>query len=92
MSDKLLYRSSIELSPKNTNGGECLILTTEAYANRKPITDEDEVYYNQKLSLESYGNSASINLYNWTITPEMLRDAADQLEKMNTEIRYRKRR
>lgn len=65
---------------KTLNGGESLILTTTYIANGDPITKNGGVYTNQTLTLYSYGNSASFNLYSATITPEALRELANKLE------------
>lgn len=59
------------------NGGEALMLKTEKISNGDP----DGYYFNQTLTLQSYGNSASFNLYGAQITPLMLRKLADELEK-----------
>lgn len=58
------------------NGGESLSLTTEFFGNGDP----GEIYSNQILSLQSYGNSASLNLSSVYLSPELLRKLAKGLE------------
>lgn len=70
--DKVLARHVIELNPED-NGGESIILTTTFIANGDPINDQEGVYTNQEIELNSYGNSAAIKLYNAKFTPEFLR-------------------
>lgn len=78
--DSVLKEHSFCFNP-NDNGGESLILTTEFIANGEKITDKNGVFINQELSLQSYCNSASIKLFGVSITPEKLRELANQLEK-----------
>lgn len=78
--DKLLKRHVFCFNDED-NGGESLILTTEMYANGDP----DGVYYNQELTLQSYGNSASFNLYSAMFNPENLRRLADELRQAHIE-------
>ncbi len=58
------------------NGGESLTLITE-------FTDNGDrtIFYNQTLSLQSYSNSASFELYGIAMTPQILRKLANELEK-----------
>ena len=63
---------------KNDNGGESLILTTQFFSNGDP--GPDGIYCNQELVLNSYCNSASFNLYSTMITPELLRQLANELD------------
>lgn len=58
-----------------TNGGESLTLTTTFHDN-----GDGEYYTNQELTLQSYQNSASINLCGASLTPENLRRLATELE------------
>ncbi len=56
------------------NGGESLSVTTkivESRGDRIPL---------QKISLQSYCNSASVNI-NFHLTPDKLRQMANELEK-----------
>lgn len=61
------------------NSGESLSLLTKVLDNGDK--DENSSYLNQTITLNSYGNSVSLNLSGIQITPEKLRDLADQLEK-----------
>jgi hypothetical protein len=79
---KRLHSHSFNFSPKQ-NGGESLILTTIFYDNGDK--DDSSIYTNQSITLQSYENSASINLSGIQITPEILRELADQLEKARKE-------
>ena len=67
------------------NGGESLILCTEMYANG----DLDGIYYNQNLTLQSYGNSATFNLIGASFTPGLLRKLADELEAAEREAKQK---
>lgn len=68
------------------NGGESLSLTTRFISNGDEITEKEGIYVNQELSLQSYCNSASFNLCGCTITPESLRQLANELEKEKNKI------
>ena len=49
---------------KEDNGGESLMLSTDFFDNGDNITKEcDGIYFNQKLKLCSYSNSASFNFF-----------------------------
>ena len=65
-----------DLTPQH-NGGESILLRI----NYLSYDDEIEVL-NHILTLQSYQNSASFNLSGGAITPENLRDLADQLERL----------
>jgi hypothetical protein len=77
-SDKLLKKHSFCLNPRD-NGGESLMLVTKMYSNGDP----GGVYWHQELTLQSYCNSATFNLYGISLNPEMLRKLADELELAN---------
>jgi hypothetical protein len=77
MSDKKVGRLTFVFNEKD-NGGEQLVLTTDLYHNGDP----GGFYTNQELSLNSYSNSASFNLTGCQLTPEKLRELANQLDKM----------
>ena len=81
--DKLLGKHTFVFNEQD-NGGESLSITTEFYANGDPITDKDGVYTNQTLSLQSYCNSADFNLVGATLTPELLRKLANELESLRS--------
>ena len=63
------------LNPED-NGGEQVAITVEIYDNGD--YDANSTYTLGRVSLQSYGNSASMSLPN--ITPEFLRKFADKLE------------
>jgi len=65
----------VVLNPED-NGGETVAITVEIYDNGDYNTNS--TYTLGKVSLQSYGNSASMSLPN--ITPEFLREFADKLE------------
>jgi hypothetical protein len=79
MSDKLLDIHCFQFG--KSNGGESFTLTTRFYGNGDRITSWDGVYTVQELTLNSYGNAATFNLCGTPITPDDLRELADQLEK-----------
>jgi len=63
------------------NGGESLTLTTDYFDNGDAAHGlPDGIFTNQKLTLMSYGNSASFELCGTVLTPENLRELADILE------------
>ena len=59
------------------NGGESLTITTEFYDNGDKTNN---IYLNQTITLNSYGNSASFNLIGSPLTPEVLRKLAEDIE------------
>jgi hypothetical protein len=59
------------------NGGEQLILTAVVLEN-----DKGHRFSNQQLSLQSYCNSASMDLVGAQFTPETLRKLANKIEKL----------
>jgi len=61
------------------NGGEALTLTTEFHDNGDGAPDG--IYITQELCLGSYCNSASFHLAGAVLTPELLRELANQLDK-----------
>lgn len=78
--DLRLERHGFCFNPRD-NGGETLMLTTDIYHNGD--SGEKGIYYNQEITLLSYCNSASLNLYGASITPDMLRKLANELESAN---------
>jgi hypothetical protein len=75
----LLSEHFYTINPED-NGGECLMLTTQFVATGDPITKDTGVFLNQQLTLQSYCNDASIGLFGTALTPEKLRELANQLE------------
>lgn len=79
--DKVLMRKCFVFNEKD-NGGESFSLTTTYIDNGDEVTKEcDGIYINQELSLESYSNSATFNLCGAFLTPENLRELANELDK-----------
>lgn len=74
MSNKVLGDHRFNFTSHNS--GEAFILKTVFYANGDP----GGVFTNHELCLNSYGNSALINLANVGLTPKKLRQLADELE------------
>jgi hypothetical protein len=62
------------------NGGESLRLTTKVFSNGDEV--EPGLYTNQELTLQSYSNSASIQLFGVAITPDNLRRLANELDSL----------
>jgi hypothetical protein len=85
MTDKILS-THVFVFNKRDNGGESLMLTTKFIANGDDITENEGVYINQELTLQSYSNSASFNLVGCNITPEILRQLANELEVEKNKI------
>lgn len=65
------------------NGGESLLLDTEFHDNGD---DKDNIYLQQTITLNSYCNNVSINLSGAQITPEKLRQLANELERERNKI------
>lgn len=80
MSDELLKTHTFCFNDY-TNSGESLILTTKMYL------EGNEVVWHQFLTLNSYSNSASFNLYDGPLTSKSLRKLADELESLENEIK-----
>lgn len=83
MSDKVLCEH-IFVFNKEDNGGEALILKTEFFDNGDG--GKEGIYTNQKLILSSYCNSASFDLHGVALTPEILRQLADELEQAKNKL------
>lgn len=73
------------------NGGESLTLSTTIEYNGDDPVKDSSYYTNQELTLQSYCNSATLNLAGIQITPDLLRQCADEMEaafiKKKAEIR-----
>ena len=83
--DQTLLINTFNFSPKE-NGGESLYLTTKFIGNGDKITETSGVYLDQELTLQSYGNSASINLSGITLNPANLRELANELESARNKL------
>lgn len=77
--NKEIARHTFAFNDKN-NGGEQFIITTKVYDN------DDSIYTNQELTLYSYENSASFNLSGAQITPQLLRELANQLDEFKAKL------
>jgi hypothetical protein len=75
-----LQDSTFVFNPQ-ANGGEEVSLTTKIFSNG----DSGDI--NQQLSLQSYGNSATISLSSDSMTPQILRKLADGLEVLIAEAK-----
>ena len=77
MNNKLVGTHSFNFNQRD-NGGESLTLITKMFSNG----DEGVkgIFLNQELTLQSYCNSATFGLVGTVLTPEILRDLANQLE------------
>lgn len=73
--EKYLGRHIFTFNPED-NGGESLSLETEIFDN-----GDGEIVTNQSINLQSYCNSAAIELHGAQITPDTLRQCANELEK-----------
>ena len=76
---KILKTVVFEVS--SGNSGEGVFVETDIVDNG----DRDKglkigVFLNQRIVLNSYGNSAQLNLYSYYFTPEKLRELANKLE------------
>jgi len=79
---KPVHRHVFCFNPQ-TNGGESLTIITDFIPNGDPGI----IYTSQEISLGSYSNSASFNLSGASLTPENLRDLANQLESAQIEAK-----
>ena len=71
----------------DSNGGESILLTTSFYdANEGKYPDVLEIFTNQELTLHSYANSASFNFTDSVLTPDKLRQLANELERVQNSI------
>ncbi len=84
---KVLATHSFNLSPK-TNGGEALTITTKFFDNGDEKTWLGKrIFTNQELTLQSYCNSASIQLCGSPLTPDILRKLANELDQRMVEVK-----
>ena len=68
---KIIKTSTFVVNPHD-NGGEQIIITTKFY---------DNTNISQEITMGSFSNSVTFNLAGAVLTPEVLRDLADQLAK-----------
>jgi hypothetical protein len=80
MSEQSLHRETFTFN-KEDGGGAALHITIDYFDNGDAAHGlPDGIYDNQKLTLESYGNSASFDLTSG-FTPENLRELANIMER-----------
>lgn len=79
--EKKIGTHFFNLTPK-ANGGETIYVTTDFIDN-----GSNEMYLNQEITLMSYGNCAKLMLYGTPLTPETLRQFADELEQKIEEVK-----
>jgi hypothetical protein len=80
MNDKPIHIHVYNINPYK-NGGESIHFITEFYDNGDGGSGlPANVFYNQRIEMQSYSNSVSLLLTD-IVTPAMLRDMADQLER-----------
>lgn len=63
------------------NGGEAIFLVTKFYKNR-----DGDIYTTQVMAIQSYCSAAELQFVGGTITPEKLRELANQLESTNIQF------
>jgi hypothetical protein len=73
------------------NGGESLSLTTTIHHNGDVNDDGTlQTYLNQQLTLHSYCNSATFDLSTAILTPDLLRQLANELESLIVKSNHKK--
>ena len=78
--NKPILTISTEVPPHN-NGGEDLVIKTSIFDNGDYAAGLDTgIILNQAITLESYGNSVTLNLCGNTLTPDFLRYLAQEIE------------
>jgi hypothetical protein len=81
MPESILHREVFVFN-KHDNGGESLSLAIEYFDNGDAAAGlPDGIIMNQKLSLQSYCNTASFELAGAQFTPENLRELANVMER-----------
>ncbi len=70
---------SKEVGP-HINSGESIVIETDIIDNGDNEPDKSSRFLNQRITLQSYGNSASINLFGASMTPKFLRELANEIE------------
>ena len=95
--DDILHEQVINMSNESGLGGEGLSLHVKFIDNGDKIeynkdgeVENNGIFMNQEISLQSYCNSASIKLFGNPLTPDMLREMANQLEKAEIAAAYKK--
>lgn len=80
--DKEIKRISYRFN-RHDNSGEQLVLETVFLKNE----GDSDVFINQTLTLNSYGNSAQFNLYSALLDPNELRELANRIESAGIEAK-----
>jgi hypothetical protein len=80
--EKEVGRHVFVFNPKD-NGGESLMLITDYFDNGD---DNKFLFTNQELTLQSYCNSATLQLMGANLTPAVLRQLANELESKQIQI------
>lgn len=75
--DKVIGKHTFIFNDRD-NSGEGLSLETTIIDNGDGV--REGIYFNQKLTLQSYCNSATFDLIGAPLTPDLLRKLADQLD------------
>jgi hypothetical protein len=88
MKKTLLKRHTFCLGD-HTPDGESTYINTEFHSNGDPITKTDGIFVLTEITLNSYGSAATLSIGE-RITPKKLRELADELEKIEWELRRNK--
>lgn len=77
----IISTHNIEVPP-HINSGESLTIKTELIDNGdfKKLGRDENIIINQEITLNSYGNSVTLNLSTSVLTPTFLRELANQLD------------
>lgn len=74
----VLESSVFTFNPEG-NGGEALSLRT-TFEDNGDLDGKKSIYLVQEITLQSYSNSVTIHLQDGSLTPEVLRRLANELE------------
>lgn len=80
--DKVLTTHTFVFNDRD-NSGEGLSIDTSFLDNGD---DKDNIYLNQRITLQSYCNSASFDLFGACLTSEKLRKLADELDSQKAKL------
>jgi hypothetical protein len=79
MQENIIHSHRFSFSSEECNGGEDLYLTTDFIDNGDD--GPEGILLMQELSLQGYSNSASFSLCGISLTPEILRKLANELDR-----------
>jgi hypothetical protein len=85
MENKIVHEHRFEFG---SGGGESLSITTKFIDNGDP--EPEGIYWNQKLTLQSYCNSAIFDLCGTILDSNILRQLANELDKAQIEAQTKK--